>query len=106
ILTGGGVSPLPALRRERDFLRAAGARCLVMPCNTAHYWYDDLAKDAGLPFLHIVESAADALAASGLSAGGTVGIVATKATLTAGMFQQRLAARGHPSALPETTSLE
>lgn len=106
ILTGSGVSPLPALCREREFLRDAGAKCLVMPCNTAHFWYDDLAKDAGIPFLHIVESAADALAASGLSANGTVGIIATKATLQAGMFQERLGARRHASIVPDPDSLE
>ncbi|MGY8993581.1 MAG: cysteate racemase [Rhodospirillales bacterium] len=106
VLTGHGISPLPALRRERDFLRGAGAKCLVMPCNTAHFWYDDLAKDAGVPFLHIVESAADALAGSGVSAKGTVGIIATKATLKAKMFQQRLKARGYASITPDTVSMD
>ena len=106
IVSGDGASPLPALRRERDFLRAAGAKCLVMPCNTAHFWYDDLAGDAGIPFLHIVESAADALAGSGMSATGAVGIIATRATLKAGMFQQRLEARGHGCILPDAASLD
>lgn len=106
ILTGAGTSPLPALLRERDFLIAGGAKCLVMPCNTAHYWYDSLAKDAGVPFLHIVTCAAGMLAARGLSAGDGVGLIATKATMAAGMFQDRLAGQGYRCIEPEVDIME
>jgi aspartate racemase len=52
----GGESPLPRLREIRDRLLAAGATALVMPCNTAHHWYDELAADCPVPFLSIVEA--------------------------------------------------
>ena len=42
----GGASPLPQLMQARDRLLTAGATMLAMPCNTAHYWYDDLARDS------------------------------------------------------------
>lgn len=106
ILRGATPSPLAALRRERQFLEAAGAKLIVMPCNTAHYWYDDLLSDAAVPFLHIVDAAAEALVDGGLPRGSAVGVVATKATLQAGMFQQRLKARGYDPVIPTDGDLD
>jgi len=88
----GGVSPLPALLAVRDRLIAAGATLLVMPCNTAHHWYDDLARGAP-PMLHIADAAVDALCATGQTP-PAVGLVATAGTLASGFYQQRLAVRG------------
>jgi aspartate racemase len=55
----GGESPFPVLRAIRDRLLAGGATALVMPCNTAHYWYEELAADSPVPFLSIVEAGCD-----------------------------------------------
>ncbi len=85
----GGPSPLPELLRARDRLLAAGATLLAMPCNTAHHWYPDLTQGCSVPFVHIV----DAVAAVLDPALGTVGLIATEATLAARIYEQRLAAR-------------
>lgn len=106
ILHGAAPSPLPALRRERRFLEAAGAKLIVMPCNTAHFWYDDLIADAAVPFLHIVEATADSIVAAGLPQGRRIGLIATKATLKAAMFQDRLQARGYASVVPSEGDLD
>ena len=45
-ITGNGESPLPALLAGVHTLKAAGAVALAIPCNTAHYWYDDMAGTA------------------------------------------------------------
>jgi len=82
----GGESPLPALRAARDCLLAAGATMLAMPCNTAHYWYDDLVADVPAPFPHI----ADAVAAELPPQAQRVGIIATAATLAARIYEGRL----------------
>lgn len=83
----GGASPLPALRAARDRLLAAGATVLAMPCNTAHYWYDDLVEGCPVPFLHIADAVAELLPA----AVTTVGMLATRATLHARVYEGRLA---------------
>ena len=106
IMRGATPSPFAALCRERQFLEAAGAKLIVMPCNTAHFWYDDLLADATVPFLHIVDAAADGLVAAGLPQGRVVGLIATKATLKAGMFQDRLRARGYASLVPTDEDLD
>lgn len=41
-LLSGGPSPYRYLERYLHMLEDAGAECIVIPCNTAHYWFDDL----------------------------------------------------------------
>ena len=99
IMDSSAPSPLPALKERLEMLLAAGARCIVMPCNTAHHWHAELAAAAGgIPFIHIADAAADELVRRGLS--GPVGLIATEGTLRAGFYQERLAARGFVCALP------
>ena len=92
-ITGNGESPLPALLEGIRTLKKAGAIAIAIPCNTAHYWYADMVRAGGLPIIHIADAALAELAARRV-AGNTVGLIATKGTLAAGFFQERLAARG------------
>lgn len=89
----GGASPLPRLMEIRDRLLRAGATALVMPCNTAHHWHAALLADCPVPFPSIVDAACDD-AATRLAGSGRVGLIATRATLAAGLFTPALAARG------------
>ena len=92
-ITGHGESPLPALLAGIRTLKEAGAVAIAIPCNTAHYWYDDMVSQGGLPIIHIADAALAELDARRIT-GKTIGLIATKGTLAAGFFQQRLAARG------------
>src|SRR5512135_1970519 len=98
----GGPSPLPALLEARDRLLAAGATMLAMPCNTAHHWYDDLAAGCPVPFVHIVDAVADLLPAGARA----LGIVATRATLRARVFERRLAGRDIALAAPDEATYD
>ena len=88
-----GPSPLPAMLEGVRVLRRAGAGVLAIPCNTAHYWFEDLVRDGGLPILHIADAVLGELEARDLRA-GRVGLIATRGTIAAGFFQQRLNAAG------------
>ena len=92
-IIAGGESPLPALLDGIRTLKHAGAVAIAIPCNTAHYWYDDMVRNGGLPIVHIADAALTELAARRI-AGKTIGLIATRGTLAAGFFQERLAARG------------
>ena len=105
ILRGEGVDPLPALLRERRMLEAAGAKCLVMPCNTAHNWYDRLTADCPVPFLHIVDATRDALVAAGVKP-GPLGLVGTEATQESRIFQDRLAREGCDCRLLDAAAMD
>jgi hypothetical protein len=56
-ILGEGESPLPHLLRGLSVLRQAGAACIAMPCNTAHYWFDTLQRESGSVMLHIADAA-------------------------------------------------
>ena len=94
IMTGRGPSPLEALRRGVRTLEQAGATCIAIPCHTAHYWYDDTVETATVPILHIADAVIADLARSH-SVVGTIGLLATAATLEAGFYQERLGNAGY-----------
>jgi aspartate racemase len=99
ILRGVGESPLAALQEGARRLERAGAKCIAMPCHTAHAWYEPLAASTSLPVLHIVDAALAELERLALPP-GPLGLLATAATLEAGLYQERLAAAGHPALIP------
>lgn len=87
---GEGESPLPALIASGRRLVDGGAALVVMPCNTAHLWFDPLRAALGVPMLHIVDVAlAEARRRAGR--GVPVGLLATEATLASGLYTARAA---------------
>ena len=92
-ILGEGPSPVPAMAAGIRVLTRAGATRIAIACNTAHYWFDELAREAGVPLLHIAVAACDELAQRGVNA-TAVGVIGTRGTITAGFYQERLAARG------------
>lgn len=88
-----GPSPLPEMLRGIAALKQAGATTIAIACNTAHYWYDDLVREGGLPVLHIADAVCASLAVRGID-NGIIGLLGTDGTVAAGFFQQRFAARG------------
>lgn len=88
---GEGESPLGAMVDSGRRLAQAGAGLIVMPCNTAHLWFEALEAELGLPMLHLVDAAIDE-ARQALGAGGRLGLLATDATLASGLYINRPAA--------------
>jgi len=93
-ILSGGESPLPALLEGIRTLKQAGAAAIAIPCNTAHFWYDDMVRAGGLPILHIADATLAQLALRRVGP-GAVGLIGTKGTLAAGFFQQRLESQGY-----------
>ncbi|KQU77860.1 MULTISPECIES: aspartate/glutamate racemase family protein [unclassified Rhizobacter] len=91
---GEGESPLPALRACGERLAAAGAGLVVLPCNTAHLWFDALQSALGLPMLHLADAALAELARR--APGARVGLLATDATLASGLYLNRPPRHPHP----------
>lgn len=57
-ITGTGESPLPMLLETARGLERAGAELIVIPCNSAHHWYDEIAAAVRVPVLHMIRLAA------------------------------------------------
>ena len=97
---GQGEDPLAAMMVGIRRLEGAGARLIAIPCNTAHLWYDQLAQQARVPLLHIVEAVCDDLARLGIR-GARIGLMGTPATLALGLYQGPLTRRGHSVIEPD-----
>jgi aspartate racemase len=105
IVAGSGPSPLPALLAGLRTLERAGAQAIAIPCHTAHHWYPELAAATARPILSIVDATLAELARLDVPP-GPLGLLATEATLKAGLYQQRLAAAGHPPLIPAPAIIE
>jgi aspartate racemase len=86
-IRNGDDRPLPYLLQGMQVLKSVDCDVIVIPCNTAHYWYDELVKFK-VPILHIVDSVADSL--RDINVTGTIGIMGTQATIELGLYQNRL----------------
>jgi aspartate racemase len=105
IVAGRGPSPLPALLAGLRTLERAGAQAIAIPCHTAHHWYPELAAATVLPILSMIDATLAELARLDVPP-GPLGLLATEATLKAGLYQQRLAAAGHPPLIPAPAIME
>lgn len=88
-----GPSPVPAMLRGVEFLNRSQCTLIAIPCNTAHYWYDELVAASHVPIVHIVDATAaqlDRLA----PVPQVTGLLATDALIKVGLYAERLADRG------------
>lgn len=85
---GQGESPLPALIACARRLQAAGAGVIVIPCNTAHLWFDDIQARTNIPLLHIVDATLK-MAAAALGNARCIGLLATEASMASGLYASR-----------------
>jgi aspartate racemase len=77
--------PLPFLKLGISGLQQAGCDYIVIPCNTAHFWYHDLVT-LGTPIIHIVDSVIDQLLELKVSQSALIGIIGTQATIEFGLY--------------------
>ena len=96
--------PLPFLLEGIQILKAARCDLIVIPCNTAHFWYDDMVR-LKVPIVHIVDSVADALRDAGVDA-GTIGVMGTQATVELGLYQYKLNKAGWSCIVPTKEEMD
>lgn len=84
-------NPSPVMKREVERLIGSGATLIAIPCNTAHYFYREIAKVSSVPVLNIIESTVDFCAFCGMD---RIGILATEGTISSGAYRTVLESRG------------
>ncbi len=92
-----GESPVPYLVESAEKLASIGADFLIMPCNTSHYFYEELCARSPLPVMNMIRETAAHLHAQGIR---KVGLLATDGTVKAGVYQKELEAFGIESVSP------
>ena len=99
ILGKSQEDPLPVMQEEADRLVRAGADLIVIPCNTAHYFYDGLAAHCRVPILNIIRETVDFLTRSGKQ---TFGLLATEGTVLSESYPRFATPRGITCLTPDT----
>ncbi len=92
-ILGRGEDPSPALEATARNLERAGADFLVIPCNTAHAFYDRIQAAVSIPVLHIMEEVA-AVASKEVGGLKVVGVLATSGAMAAQLYQRAFARIG------------
>ncbi len=90
-ILSGGENPLPQLAASARKLERAGADVLMMPCNTAHYFYDEVCAATRLPVLHMLRLTAEEIDRRGVR---TVGLLATDGTIATGIYERLFEGHG------------
>lgn len=54
-ILGHGDNPIAALTEGASNLKKCGADFIIMPCNTAHYFYDSLIEKVDIPIINMIE---------------------------------------------------
>ncbi|MGM9652051.1 MAG: aspartate/glutamate racemase family protein [Eubacteriales bacterium] len=98
ILGRSPESPLPAMIEDAQALEAFGARAIVIPCNTAHYFIDEVRRAVSVPVPSIIRETAHFVRACGCR---RAGIFATEGTIHAEAYQSALDAEGVGWQIPD-----
>lgn len=85
ILGTSDRDPLPVMLQEAHRLERAGADLLVIPCNTAHYFYDGLSAGCHVPILNIIKETVAHLSRLGVR---RFGLLATEGTVSSGAYHR------------------
>lgn len=99
IATGSDAPFLPMLAGLMQ-LASGGAEIIAIPCNTAHHWHERLARSCKVPLLHIADAAVEMLEQDA-APDEAIALLATRGTVSAGLYQSRFAASGRALMLPD-----
>jgi aspartate racemase len=93
VIEGTGESPAPILVQMGRKLEAYGADFLVIPCNTAHYYLNDIRSAVSIPVIDMIELTVDAVLREH-PALKSLGLLASQAVLQTGLYMKRFGERG------------
>ena len=78
---------LKSLLHGCNVLRKSKCKFIVIPCNTAHYWYEDLKKKIDLPIINMPKEVFNH-AKKKCKKNSTIGLLATEGTLKTGVYNK------------------
>lgn len=104
-IAGETPSPVPEIIRTARVLEEAGAQLLVMPCNLAHYFFDEVQGALRVPLLNMIEETVS-FALNKYPALKRVGLLASTPTLETGLYEKSFAPYGRVVLAPAATEQE
>ncbi len=97
------ISPAQTLNQEALKLQNAGVDFIVMTCNTAHYFYDEIIQGLNIPFLSILEETVLNAKKRGFK---KVCILATTGNIEAKLYQNMCEKHGLEFSIPTNAQQE
>lgn len=97
ILNESREDPFTIMEQDAQNLVRYGATMIAIPCNTAHYFYDQLARSLTVPVLNMVELTVAQAKAQGCT---KLGILATSGTVASCTYQRACRDAGLDYGLP------
>ena len=88
-ILGEAESPLDELRKTARNLEKAGAQIIAIPCNTAHYYYEQLQKSINIPIIDMISETAGYIYKE-LPGVKKIGLLATDGTIKTRLYQDVL----------------
>ncbi len=102
-ILGRGESPLPALKAGVAVLQNAGADFICIPCNTAHYYFEELSRHAAVPIINLIETVVEhSLTIPRLR---RIGLLATRGTIQARVYHKAFSPHNIDVLTPEDWEL-
>jgi len=92
----GGESPLPALLDAIKSLENSGCDLIAIPCNTSHYFFDEMQNSCKTKILNMIDLTGEKLENLGVK---KVYLMATGGTVKTGVYEKYLS-RGNIKIMP------
>ncbi|WP_054956252.1 aspartate/glutamate racemase family protein [Paenibacillus dakarensis] len=86
ILEGRGELFLDAVEKDFKLLELAGVSNIAIPCNTSHYFYDEMQKMTKINIINMVDETVKEICKR-YGEGSKVGILATNGTIRTGIYR-------------------
>lgn len=99
ILDSSSPNPLPTLLEDIRMLNTLEPEFIVMPCNTAHYFIEELQQATHIPFVNMIDETVKALSVMP----GTVqkiGLAATEGMIASQIYEKKIIAAGFEVIVP------
>ena len=93
LIEGDGPSPVPVLQEMARKLAAWGVDFLVMPCNTAHYYHQDVQQAVSVPLLDMIGLAVEKVVSRQPHV-QSVGLMASTAVLNLKLYEKAFTRQG------------
>lgn len=87
ILNRSNPDPKDFLVRDLGRLVKFSAKAIAIPCNTAHFFYEDLVNACDVPIFNMIKDTVKLLHLMDVN---SVGILATEGTIASGLYQREL----------------
>ncbi|WP_082892756.1 cysteate racemase [Rossellomorea aquimaris] len=97
-------SPQLELEKSAQILEKAGADFIIIPCNTAHYWYKDICLSVKIPVLNIIEETTKYVVNHFQS--GSVLLLGTEASIKVGLYEKEFHKHNREITIPNQDEQE